>query len=137
VTKVCEQCQKSFEAKSRTAVYCGVSCRVRAHQARKNAGVTAEKPELAPVAALPVKESALVAATRRELEEAGKIDSVAGQLALELAAKACSPADTGSAKAAVSKELRAVMAEALADVAKKADGLDELASRRLQKASGG
>jgi hypothetical protein len=81
-------------------------------------------------------EPSLVTQTRRELEEAGKLESVVGQQALRLAEKMCSGFDTGSATAAVSKEFRAVMALALADVTKKADSLDELAQRRAQKAAG-
>jgi hypothetical protein len=78
----------------------------------------------------------LVAQTRRELDEAGKLDSVVGQQALRLAEKMCSGADTGSATAAVSKEFRAVMALALAHVTTKTDSLDELSQRRVLKAAG-
>jgi hypothetical protein len=89
------------------------------------------------VVPIPPKEPQLVSVTRRELEQAGKLDSVIGQQAMRLAEKLCSGFDTGSATAAVSKEFRAVMAEALADVKKQADGIDELMLRRMQKASGG
>lgn len=132
----CSACSKPFEAQRSTARFCGATCRKRGN---RDASATVEQApaSLTPVAPIPAKEPQLVTVTRRELEAAGKLDSVIGQQAMRLAEKLCSGFDTGSATAAVSKEFRAVMAEALADVAKKADDLDELAARRLQKASGG
>lgn len=81
-------------------------------------------------------EHPLIVQTRRELTDADRLDTVVGQMAMRLAEKMAGNFDTGSALAAVSKELRAVMAEALADVGSKADSLDELAARRMQRASG-
>jgi hypothetical protein len=83
-----------------------------------------------------VAEEPLVAAIRRELEGARRLDTALGRQAMRLAERMHSMMDTGSAVAALSRELRAVMAEALAGVPAKADGLDELAARRERKASG-
>lgn len=134
----CSACSKPFEAQRSTARFCGATCRKRgsrdASESLKNAP---EPANLAPVAPISPKEPPLVTVTRRELEEAEKLDTVIGQQAMRLAEKLCSGFDTGSATAAVSKEFRAVMAEALADVTKQADGIDELMARRLQRASGG
>jgi hypothetical protein len=58
------------------------------------------------------KPPGLVAAVYRELDEAGRLDSIAGQLALQLAAKMVDYDVSGSA--ALSKEFRSVLAEALA-----------------------
>jgi hypothetical protein len=125
---------------------CSNKCRQRSARAAKN-GESAPARVLQPVftpgspdigsddgeeGAIPP----LVAATRRELEAAGVLDTVAGHLALELAAQVCAVRDTGSAKAAASKEFRSAYGEAMKDVATKADSLDELASRRLKRASG-
>ena len=78
----------------------------------------------------------LVAATRRELQAADRLDSVAGQQALKLAERMYGLFDTGSAIAALSRELRAAMAEALKDAPRAGDSLDELAERRRRKAAG-
>lgn len=72
----------------------------------------------------------------RELEAAGRLETVLGQQAVKLAERMCSQFDTGSATASVSRELRAVMDAALAGAPKAADSLDELANRRKLKASG-
>jgi hypothetical protein len=133
VKATCEECGTEFEAKRRGAAFCGNTCKMRAFRADKRGD--RPEPALAAVADIPAVEPPLVTATRRELEAAGRFDTVVGQIAMELAAKVCSDRDTGSAKAAAAKELRTVMAEALT-VAEKADSLDELASRRLKRASG-
>lgn len=156
----CQQCGTTFEARSEQARLCGPTCRQRASRAARNSAQNAPQPPriavapdstaptplrslmptwappATPPAAAPPSEWPLVTATRRELDEAGVLDTVAGHLALELAAQVCASRDTGSAKAAASKEFRAVMADALKDVGKQADSLDELASRRLKRASG-
>jgi hypothetical protein len=76
-----------------------------------------------------------VAAVRAELEAADRLGTALGQQALALAERMSSKFDTGSAVAAVSKELRAVMDAALANAATAADALDELSARRRAKAS--
>lgn len=78
----------------------------------------------------------LVVQTERELDAAGVRDSVLGQTALRLAEKLAGNFDTGSAMASLSREFRAVMAQALSDGTKKSDSIDELAARRMQRASG-
>jgi hypothetical protein len=57
--------------------------------------------------------SALVEAIRVELEQAGRLQTSAGSLALLLAGKLGSSFDTGSSVAAVSRELRATLEQAL------------------------
>ena len=136
----CLECQSLFEAKSRAATFCSGKCRQRASVRDKEAR---KEGQLAPVSAISPPdtavsppESALVSTTRRELTDAGVVDTVPGQIALRLAQKLSQPGDTGSAMASLARQLSAAMAEALAGGEKKTDGLDELASRRLQKAAG-
>jgi hypothetical protein len=57
----------------------------------------------------------LVAQVQTELAAAGRLDTYLGQGALVLARKMGNTFDTGSATAAVHRELRATMAEALVD----------------------
>jgi hypothetical protein len=130
VKVTCAACGNLFDAKRSTAKYCGATCRKR----------ESRKPDVAVVSTLPVPapgpELPLVAAVRAELEAVGRLETPAGQQALRLAERMCSPYDTGQAMAAVSKELRAVMAEATKDAPKAADRLDELAERRQLRAAG-
>lgn len=78
----------------------------------------------------------MVAAVMAELVEAGRLDTVLGQQALTIAEKLGSLFDTGSSAAALSKELRALMAEAVKGAAVAADPLDELRARRAAKRAG-
>lgn len=116
----CAICDRSFEAKNSRARYCGSTCRSRGNRA----GV-ASPDTPAPI-------SGLVEATRLELETSGRLDTVLGQQALELARRLVSPMSTGAAVGSLSKELRAVMAEATKG-AGAASGLDELRRRREGK----
>jgi hypothetical protein len=74
--------------------------------------------------------SGLYLATLSELEAHGLVDSRIGQQALALAEKMTGAFDTGSAKAALSKELDRLVDKALASVTKAADPVDEMKARR-------
>ncbi len=130
-TCTCRSCGSSFEAQRGTAVYCGATCRQRA---RRSGLTTAPVVPLPPP---PEDDPPLVVSVRAELARAKRADSVLGQQAIALAGRlATGSADTGSAVASLSKELRAVMAEAMQGVPAAPDALDQLAARRIQKASG-
>lgn len=128
--RACDSCGERYEAKRPSSRFCTPRCRKR-HQ--RNPG-----PDSGPVAvpAVPFGDSALVTATKAELLAAGKLDTVLGQQAVRLAERMCGLMDTGSAIASLSRELRAVMAEALADAPKAGDAMDELARRRRDRAAG-
>jgi hypothetical protein len=120
----CAGCGESIEQRHPSAKYCSDTCRQRgSRKGRQAASVDSAEPPL-------------VAAVRRELQAAGRLDGVLGQQAVELARQMASPFDTGSARASVSRELRAVMAEALADAPAADDALDELTQRRMRKTAG-
>jgi len=74
--------------------------------------------------------------TERELEQAGRLDTRLGQMAVALAEKLAAGRDTGSAMAAVSREFRSVMDEAMRGAMIETDELDELAARRDSKRAG-
>lgn len=133
MTRACAWCGHTFEAKRPTAKFCSSNCRAKSSNASKRAPRPA--PAEVPPVPLPVA-SGLVAAVRAELEAAERDATALGAQALALAARIDTGADTGSAIAALSKELRAVMDSALAGAAKAADKLDELSERRKRKASG-
>ena len=71
---------------------------------------------------------------RAELEVGGKLGTSLGAMCVFLAERlSASTFHTGSAVAAVSRELRATMTAALADVRVANDPLDELRARRDRK----
>ena len=121
----CDDCGRMYEAKRASSRFCGDTCKKRAQ--RRPAGAPA------PIAEAPEPTSGLVEVTRRTLEDAGRLDTVLGQQALALAQRLASPRETGASVATMSRELRAVMAEALRGVAVAADGVDEMKARRDAK----
>lgn len=132
--KACAECGEEFEAKRTAAMYCSGRCTKRA-QRRPN---PQEGP--APVREMPVQPSAgsVTASTQAELERAGREESAAGQSALALARRIdASSGETGSGVAALVREHRAVLAEALKDAETAADPIDELRTRRERKLASG
>lgn len=125
--RACRRCGKPFVPKRSTKVYCSDLCRSRASQDR-----AAQKP-LAEVAPLPATAGPMLAAARVELEAAGRSDTTLGQMVLSLAARLDAGQDTGSAVAALTRELRVTMEQALDGAPSAADELDELKARRVAK----
>lgn len=122
----CALCGEPFEAKRSTKRYCSASCRARASQ-----GAT-------PVTDLPrPTANGVEAATRAELDAADRLDTALGQAALALARRVDSDRETGASAAAVTKEWRTVMTEALKGAGAAASPLDrardELARRRAAR----
>lgn len=138
--KECEQCGTQFVARKSTAKYCSGNCRTRASRNRTAAGINsagqpaASAQPKASGGVVLVAGEGLVAQVQRELEDAGRLDTVLGQQALVLAQRmrVVSP-DTGSSLSAISKELRTVMAQALDGVAIEGDPIDEVTRRREAK----
>jgi hypothetical protein len=122
VTVSCAVCGSEFEAKRRTAKYCGGTCRKRAHDGAKVVGIR------------PKASQGLVDVVTKDLVEHGVKDTAAGRQALAVAARMSSSVkDTGSSYAALSRELSRVMDEAKAGATRKADPLDELRERRERR----
>lgn len=125
--RTCQVCGRDYEAKRKDSTACSATCRSRRrHRSTTgSAGGSGGNP--------------LVAATRAELEAAGKVDTMLGQLALALAGRLRSEMTGVSA---LSRELRAVTAAAVgsatpgAPAAGAGDAVDELRARRNAKRSG-
>ena len=132
MTTVCNApgCEKPLQPATgnRKRLYCDAKCRRRAHKARQ------ASPG---VAALPTATTGTLAdVVRRDLESADRLATVPGQLAVALAERLVSPGTTASSVATLSKELRALMAEALAGTKpREGDALDEFTQRLQQKAA--
>ena len=129
----CDLCGTVYEAKRATSKFCSSNCRTR-----KARGVVVDLPagRLSGVVdesdvpmATPVE-----TATLKALVEAGRLDSPLGAAAMMLARRMDSPGlDTGSAVAAVARQLEATLASATrgASAATAPQTLqDELAARR-------
>jgi hypothetical protein len=130
----CEQCGVMFEAKSAQARFCrGVECdRARARERkqveRAGGDVVHLRPE--PDEDLGSAEEA----TRRTLEEAGRISTPAGQAAIALARRVDRPGtDTGSSQAAAVKQMLAAIDKALEGAKQAEDTVDELRRARERR----
>jgi hypothetical protein len=127
--RLCASCGSPFEAKRPQAKYCGATCRVRGNRAAAASGGATNS---SPPAVLPSAGGDLVSAVTAELVAADRQDSALGVQAIALARR-MQQFDTGGGLASLSKELRAVMASALANAQVAADPLDELRARRNAK----
>lgn len=121
----CDVCGRDYEAKRKDSKTCSATCRSN----KRNGAGSAPAAEV-------VERNSLVIATRRELEEAGKVDTMLGQLALSLAGRM---SGTPTGIAALSKELREVTNAAIGtrtSAPVQDDGIDELRRRRDAKRAG-
>jgi len=129
IEKQCARCGKRFTAERSSRRYCGTSCRAEASKERRREGAVV--PLRPGAAALTPALRALIAT--HELD-----DTDLAQQALVLAARIDSGMESGNAVAALSRELRAVRAELLANVADPDSRVqrlqDELAERRRARA---
>jgi hypothetical protein len=146
----CDTCGSTYEAKRSTSKYCSKKCNVRATRTRgKLVLVGASTPDppatttpdegdsTAPdvLGALITSTTGPLAATHKDLEQAGCLDSPLGQVALQLAARIQFVPETGAGTAALSRELRAVLEAAKAAAAPTGDRFDEISERRQNKAN--
>ncbi|MFJ9114471.1 hypothetical protein ACIRJO_02865 [Streptomyces sp. NPDC102394] len=134
--KRCGGCDKPFEAKRKTAKFCSDRCRMRVH--RK----PTEPEQPAPVASPTPAEregdaDSLIQAARAELQAAGRLQTAAGRAVLALARRIdANAAETGSSLAAMVREFRAALADALRGAGETGDPVDELRARRDRKRAG-
>lgn len=139
--RTCEVCGGQYVAKRATAKYCSGACRKRAADRREAERVgqrAASSQVSAPKDPRPALSTDLVDRVTADLEAAGRLDSVAGRQALLLARRLEDPETSfGSAAASLSRELREVLAEAMAGVALADDPVegfrDDLRERRERK----
>jgi hypothetical protein len=115
----CDYCGCMYQAQRSSSKFCGSTCR-----SKSSLGVK-PKAVVAPV----VLDVSLVSTTEQRLRDADRFDTVLGQQAMVLANRIVIEV-SGSSMAALSKELRAVMVEALDGVAAELNPLDELRVRR-------
>ena len=136
MTKTCESCGGDYSPRSSRARFCSDKCRSRARYRRevlkqpetlaapkaKPKRTAKAKPEAVPTGAL--------GAVLDELQAAGRLQSSAGQAAVALARRIDDGAESSAGLAALTREMRAAMAEALSRAEATGDALDELRARR-------
>ena len=131
VAKKCRACD--LPTKTDRAWYCDdPACARRRDRARKKApaAVVADSEPTA-------QAGGVFVTTMMELQAAGRVHTSAGQNALALASwMDAAGKDSGSAKAALSKQHLAALAEALRDIEVAEDPVDEIKARRLQREAG-
>ena len=126
----CDVCNEAFDAKRPQAKYCSTRCRTRASRA----GLAVSRNPAAAAPTITRETSGLLDAVQAELEAAGKVNTVAGQHALELASRIVNAPGMNTGVAALSKQLQNVLAEALRGATgQQANPLDELKKRRDRK----
>jgi hypothetical protein len=128
--QLCALCKKPFSAQRSSAKYCSGSCRARWAQGERP---TPDDETSSGGLSL----GAVAAATSRELSDAERLDTALGQAALRLAERLDSGRETGAAAAAVTRELRATLADALKGATRVQSPVeaarDELARRRAAR----
>jgi|SRR5690242_14647900 hypothetical protein len=125
----CDACGKTYEAHRVTSKFCSPKCRIANHEKSK-------RPSAA-LSAEPVDEGPVFAKSRAKLEAAGRLDTWEGAVALQLAARLDAQVrEGGMGVAAIVREHRASMEEALKGASVAADPLDELRERRDRRRAG-
>lgn len=125
----CDVCRVPYVAKRPNSRFCSERCRKRAQRGSPTvaAVIVAPSPRLF---------GSLTSVTTAELERAGRLDTTAGVAALILAARLdAETTDTGSSVAALVREHRVTLTEALRGAAL-ADPVDELRNRRDARRAG-
>ncbi len=128
--RACDSCRTLYTPRSPLSRYCGSRCAKRAQRT----GLARSAQGAAMIAEPPAATQEVQTAVRATLEDAGRLSTPLGQVALALARRLDSPSgDTGSAVAAMARQLQATLSAATADVRPAGDLLHELRARRDRK----
>lgn len=128
MTRQCDSCGHDYEAQRVTSRFCTPKCRKRGSRSPTKAVGAPSAPPRDPAT------SGLLLSTLAALEAAACLETPLGQLAVEITLRILNPAETGSAVAALTKQLRDTLAAALSESEVVVeDPLDELRRRRDNK----
>ncbi|RMH79004.1 MAG: hypothetical protein D6683_06880 [Actinomyces sp.] len=131
----CGQCGTEFIPRGRHQKWCTPQCR-EANRRDRKAGKKVEPVPLRPVDGEAISAPRVIDAVRAELEAGGRQDTPAGRAALALAAAIDLGGQSGSSLAAMVRELRTTMAEAMLGAEIAGDPIDELKARREARLRG-
>lgn len=131
----CNVCGTPYEAKSRTSMYCGKTCGMRASRKRRAEEASGTVVAIGPTSAeVGEVAGAVESATLAVLTDTARVDTPLGRAALVMARKVDGGRDTGAGLAALVKQLEATLRSATSGVAQDSSPLDnardELAARR-------
>ena len=134
----CSACGITYAAKRASSRFCSERCKKRAQRAPATQQSGKRRQARPNAAVVPMPQPDLTAgvaeSTRRRLDEMGRLDTPLGQAAMALAHRLDDPrGDTGSAVAAMARQLQATLSAATADVRPAGDLLTELQARRDRK----
>lgn len=139
----CVMCGTPFTAKRASARYCGERCKKRAQRnpgrpdtgtVRPASGTLAPVAQIGSVSAPALGRVAML--TQKTLEDAGRVDTVMGAVALALAAKVDDPGmDTGSSIAALARQLEASLDKALDGAVTVQTPLERIKAQRERRVS--
>lgn len=131
----CDACGVAYEAKTPRSRFCKTNCRVAYSRGTRPPAGLAVVPSV-PAEPPPPLSATLVGATRRQLEQADRLDTWLGQQALALAEILASGRGTPAGLSAASRELRETMNAALRGADAPSSAVmrhrDELAARRAR-----
>ena len=128
--RACDSCRTRYTQKSPLSRYCSSRCAKRAQRT----GLARSPQGAATIAKPPAVTQEVETAVRATLEDAGRLSTPLGQVALTLAHRLDNPSgDTGAGLASLAKQLAATLAAVTADVRPADDLLNELRIRRDRK----
>lgn len=132
----CARCGKYFTAVRSDAKYCSSTCRSAKFRGGPDPDLPPTKPDVPDVGAI---YNDLVARVRRELEDAGALDTVAGQTALLLAKIATNPVMTDGPRVTAARQIVGAVESAKASVRTGKSKMDEIKAKReaKERAAGG
>lgn len=135
-SRACDACGSLYQPLRRTSRYCSGRCRKRAQRsglaAPKDDGAAREER-----AGRPAPRGTVTAAVVAELREAKRETSALGQTCIALAQRIdAAHGESGSALAALTRELRAALDATLTAAGAQTDVLDELAEARRRRLAG-
>lgn len=144
ITRACDECGKSYEAKTARSKYCGGTCRVAGNRRPNKVGKARAAREAAAKAApadgvvdltppAPTYDT-LADQVKITLTELEALDTISGMAALRVAQQIDRGGDSGAAVATLSKELSRLVGEAKVESApKRKDAADDIMARAGEK----
>jgi len=133
MTRACDVCGVKYEAKRLASRFCSPACRKR-HQRNPQSAAPVVLPVIGDPGAV---DGPVLSATRADLHAAGRLGGPLGQAALLLAGRLDrSEREPGTSLAALVREHRAALAEAVRGAKRAVDPVDELRARRDSRRAG-
>ena len=129
----CAVCGEGFEAQTAKARFCSTTCRTRNHKNPRLAEVRAISTPAVPP---PAPDSSVTARTLTRIASLELDEDPQAAVALVLARRLDSDAETGAAVASLARQYGAVMEDLNKRGRRKVDVVDEIAARMSAKAQG-